>query len=151
MKSWPHSTRSRRPGTPGAAATPATADARLTPASTRATIAPSALETLNGPGSATDASASTPPGPMTRKVLPSAPPRTSAARQSAPRSPSAEMVVTGIWARAASVRPHSSSVLTTPARANPGVNRLALTAKYSSMLAWKSRWSWERLVNTTTS
>ena len=139
MKSWPHSTRSSRPGTPGAAATPATAAARLTPASTRATIAPSALETLNGPGSVTDASASTPPGPMTRNVLPSAPPRTSAARQSAAGSPAAEMVVTGIWAWPASLRPHSSSVLTTPIRAKPGVNRPALTSKYSSMLAWKSR------------
>src|SRR5258707_380022 len=79
-----------RPGTPGHAATPATASARSTPVSTSATIAASALATLNGPGSVIDASASTPPGPTTWKAEPSAPHRTSAARQSAPDRPVAE-------------------------------------------------------------
>src|SRR5262249_59334975 len=56
---------------------PATASSRRAPASTSATIAPSALATLNGPGSVTDASASTPPGPITRNAEPSDPERTS--------------------------------------------------------------------------
>ena len=80
-------------------------------------MAASALATLNGPGSATDASASTPPGPMTRNVLPSAPPRMSAARQSAAGFPFAEYVVSGICGAAASCRPCPSSMFTTPARA----------------------------------
>ena len=76
--------RCRRPGTPGRRPRPATASlAGSAPASTSATIAPRALATLNAPGSVTDASASTPPGPITRNVEPSAPQRTSAARQSA--------------------------------------------------------------------
>ena len=102
-------------------------------------MAPSALATLNSPGSTTDASASTPPGPITRNAEPSAPDRTSTARQSAERRPSAENVVTGIGASAASSRPRESSTLTTPALAYFGVNSSALAAKYSSMLAWKSR------------
>ena len=129
MKSWPASTRSRRPGTPGQAATPATAVASPIPASTRATIAPSALATLNAPGSATWASAATPPGPMTRNVLPSAPVRTSTARQSAASRPSAENVVIGSCGSAASSRPRASSMLTTPAAAYRGVNSWALAAK----------------------
>jgi len=78
-------------------------------------LAASAFATLNGPGSATDASASTPPGPITRKVLPSAPPRISTARQSAAGSPAAENVVVGISGRAASCLPRASSMLTTAA------------------------------------
>ncbi len=75
--------------------------------------AASAFATLNGPGSVIDASASTPPGPMTWKVEPSAPHRTSTARQSASGRPLAENVVTGTAARFARRRPRGSSTLTT--------------------------------------
>ncbi len=89
-------------------------------------MAPSALATLNRPGSAAAASADTPPGPMTRNVLPSAPVRMSAARQSASGRPSAENVVTGIWAGPASWRPRGSSRFTTPAVGVPGGEQLGL-------------------------
>ena len=48
-------------------------------------------------------------------------------------------------------RPASSSTLSTPRRLRSGVNSDALAASYSSMEAWKSRWSWDRLVKTETS
>ena len=43
-------------------------------------------------------------------------------------------------------RPYSSSAFTTD---TPGVsNSLRLAAKYASIVSWKSRWSWVRLVKT---
>ena len=42
-----------------------------------------------------------------------------------------------------------SSTQTTACSARPS-NSVALAAKYSSMSRWKSRWSWERLVNAPT-
>ena len=60
-------------------------------------------------------------------------------------------VVTGTEASSASSRPHSSSTQTTPCRERSGVKRAALARKYSRMPPWKSRWSWERLVNSATS
>ena len=56
------------------------------------------MATLNTPARPTDTSASTPPGPISRNVLPSAPDLTSTARQSASSRPAAENVVTGTGA-----------------------------------------------------
>ncbi len=134
-------TGSIRPGTPGAAATPAMAVSIGRPASTRPTMAAMALETLKGPGRATEASASIPPGPTTRKELPVSPRRTSTAFQSAsmpfsgPASdpPSTAKVVTGMSPRPATMstraRPKRSSVLTTAMSQYSGVNRRALVSK----------------------
>src|SRR5215467_10104813 len=127
--SWSLPTRSSRPGTPGHAATPATAVDRPIPVSTSATMAASAFATLNGPGRVMDASASTPPGPTTWKVDPSAPHRTSAARQSDSDRPPAEYVVMGMAARLASRRPYGSSTLITADLAYLDVNRRAFAAK----------------------
>ena len=85
------------------------------------------MATLNTPASPTDTSASTPPGPISRNVLPSAPERTSAARQSASARPAAENVVTGTGASEASLRPYRSSMFTTPVTG--GMNSDALARK----------------------
>src|SRR5580692_1055994 len=133
MSGGPPGTRCRRPGTPGQEATPSTASARSTPASTRATIAPRALATLKAPGRVTDASASTPPGPSTRNVDPSAPQRTSTACQSAcgkaPDAGSAQNVTIGTDASATSRLPYRSATFTTPTAEYAGVNSFALARK----------------------
>ena len=85
------------------------------------------MATLNTPARPTDTSASTPPGPITRNVLPSAPDLTSTARQSASSWPAAENVVTGTGADLASRRPYLSSTLTTPMTG--GMNSDALARK----------------------
>ena len=85
------------------------------------------MATLNTPASPSDTSASTPPGPISRNVLPSAPDLTSAARQSASSAPEAENVVTGTSAEEASLRPYLSSMLTTPITG--GMNSDALARK----------------------
>ena len=85
------------------------------------------MATLNTPASPTDMSASMPPGPISRKVLPSAPDLTSTARQSASSWPDGENVVTGTSAAAASLRPYASSVLITPRTG--GMNSDALARK----------------------
>ena len=56
-------------------------------------------------------------------------------------------MTTGTVASAASRRPHSSSTQTTPRRDRCGVNRRRLGGEVRrSIVPWKSRWSWERLV-----
>ncbi len=70
---------------------------------------------------------------MTRKVDPSAPQRTSAARHSAcgyaPEAASAQNVVTGTVASATRRRPYRSATFTTPTAEYAGVNSFALARK----------------------
>ena len=104
-------------------------------------IAAMALETLKGPGRATEALASIPPGPTIRKVLPVLPMRTSTARQSAAMAvegsasvkPSTPKVVTGTRPSpeimSTSARPKRSSALTTAMSQNSGLKSWALVSK----------------------
>ncbi len=61
------------------------------------------------------------------------------------------MVVSGSAVPRAIRRPAGSSTLTTARRARAGVNSDALTASYSCIVGWKSRWSCDRLVKAATS
>ena len=146
----PAATRSIRPGTPVHDATPAAACSGSSPHCTRATTASAAFARLKSPASAVAQGSRTPSGPASTKLLPSGPSTTSSARQSA-APPDGETVTTGTPESPTSRRPYGSSTSITPSRDRSGVNRVALTAKYSSRSAWKSRWSWLRLVNTATS
>ncbi len=84
------------------------------PATASVTIAARVLATLNGPGSGARAVIRSPLGPTAVKVLSWGPTSTSSACQSASGWPSAEKVVTGTPDSVMSLRPYSSSKLTTP-------------------------------------
>src|SRR5207248_10444731 len=56
----------------------------------------------------------------------------------------------GTGADSRSTRPWASSALTTARAARAGSKSRAFAAKYSSIVSWKSRWSWLRLVKTAT-
>ncbi len=99
------------------------------PATARVTIAARVLATLNGPGSGALAVTRSPLGPITVKVLSRGPTSTSSARHSASGCPSAEKVTTGTDASSTSLRPYSSSKLTTPSLLRSGVNSCALAWK----------------------
>ncbi len=87
------------------------------------------LATLNGPASGERALIRSPLGPMTVNAESMGPTWTSSARQSASGWPSAEKVTTGTVASLVSLRPYSSSRLTTPSLLRSGVNSCALARK----------------------
>lgn len=108
---------------------PSAAVCGSSPATARETIAARVLATLKGPASGDLAVMRSPLGPTATKSESIGPTWTSSARQSASGWPSAENVTTGTAASLASLRPYSSSRLTTPSLLRSGVNSCALARK----------------------
>ena len=113
----------------------------------RIAAASTALATLNSPGSGIRAGALTPSGPCRVNVCS---PCGVASRSVAFHAASVPgSVVTVTVCGVSSAWPHALSTTTTSVVERPS-NSSDFAAKYSCMSLWKSRWSWERLVNAPT-